>query len=103
MKQLIAVVWQAVVLYAAAFAGFLVGLAVPSLRVSRVLSHTATIERTYDFDWLIVAGLVYVLLLGVSAIRGRFRQGWIATTVAFCLVLLVVVFFTQLGVKEAAL
>lgn len=102
MKQVIAVVWQAAVLYAAAFAGFLVGLAVPSLRVSRVLSHTASMERTYDFDWLIAVALVYALLLGFSAARGRFRQGWIVTTVAFCLVLLVVLFFTQLGMKEVA-
>ena len=103
MKQVIAILWQAVVLYAAAFAGFLLGLAVPALRVSRVLSHTLTVERTYDFDWLIAVGVVYVLLLDVAAIRGRFRQGWIATTIALVLVLLVVTFFTQLGVKETAL
>lgn len=103
MKQVIAVAWQAVVLYVAAFAGFLVGLAVPSLRVSRVVSHTLTTERTYDFNWLIAAVVVYVLLLGVAAIRGRLRQGWIPSSIALVLVLAVVTLFTQLGVKETAL
>ena len=98
-----AVVWQAVVLYAAAFAGVLVGLAVPALRVSRMLSHTATTVRTYDFDWLIAVAVVYVLLLGVASLRGRVRQAGIPTTVALVLVLILVVMFTQLGVKEAAL
>lgn len=103
MKQAISVVWQAVVLYLAAVAGFLVGLAVPSLRVSRVLSQTAATVRTYDFDWLIAVAITYVLLLAVAALRRRLRQGWIATTVALALVVFVVVVFTQLGVKEAAL
>ena len=103
MKQVVSVVWQAVVLYIAAFAGFVAGVAMPALRVSRVISHTATTIRTYDFDWLIAVLLVYALLLLVAAVRGRLRQSWVVTTAALLLVLAVVLLFTQLGVKETAI
>ncbi len=100
MKQVLSVVWQAVLLYVAAFAGFVAGVAVPALRVSRVVSHTATNVRTYDFDWLIAALLVYVVLLLIGAARGRLRSSWMTTTIALAVVIATISLFTQLGVKN---
>ncbi|MGI4757229.1 MAG: hypothetical protein ACRYGF_10315 [Janthinobacterium lividum] len=103
MRHLISVVWQAVVLYIAAFAGFVAGMTVPAVRVSRVVSQTATSVRTYDYDWLIAALLMYVVLLLIGVARKRIRQSWIATTIALVLTVAVVLLFTQLGVKESAI
>ena len=103
MRHLISVVWQAVVLYIAAFAGFVAGMTVPAVRVARVVSQTATSVRTYDYDWLIAALLMYVVLLLIGVARKRIRQSWIATTIALVLTVAIVLLFTQLGVKEVAI
>ncbi len=103
MKTVGSVLWRAVVLYLAALAGFAGGVAMPALRVSRTLSHTATSIRTYDYDWLIAVLLVYLLMLVVSTVRRRLRQSWLASTAALVLTAAVVLLFTQLGVKESAL
>ena len=103
MKQVISVVWRAVVLYLAAFAGFVAGMAVPAVRVSRTLNQTATSVRTYDFDWLIAVLLVYALMLLISASRSRLRQSWPASTIALVLTIAAVLLFTQFGVKVTAL
>lgn len=103
MKLLFSVVWQAVVLYLAAFAGFVAGMTMPALRVSRVLSQTANSVRTYDYDWLIALLLMYVLLLLVGVARRRVRTSWIGTTVALVITVSVVLLFTRLGIKETAL
>lgn len=103
MKQILSVVWQAVVLYLAAFLGFVAGMTVPALRISRVVSQTSSSVRTYDYDWLIAVLLMYCLLLLVSVARKRIRTGWIATTIALGITLAVVLLFTRLGIKETAL
>lgn len=103
MKLILSVIWQAVVLYVAAFAGFIAGMTVPALRVSRVVSQTASTVRTYDYDWLIAVLLLYVVLLLLGVVRGRIRQSWVATTIALVLTLAVVLLLTQLGVKETVL
>lgn len=103
MKQILSVIWQAVVLYMAAFAGFVAGMTVPALRVSRVVSHTASTVRTYDYDWVIAVLLMYMVLLLIGVARRRIRQSWIATTIALVLTVAVVLLFTQLGVKETTL
>ncbi|MGI4855185.1 MAG: hypothetical protein ACRYF4_14205 [Janthinobacterium lividum] len=103
MKQVLSIIWQAIVLYVAAFAGFIAGMTVPVLRVSRVVSQTASTVRTYDYDWLIAVLLLYVVLLLVGVARKRLRQSWIATTIALVLTVAIVLLFTQLGVKETAL
>lgn len=103
MKPIFSVVWQAVVLYVAAFAGFVAGITVPALRVSRVLSQTATSVRTYDYNWLLAMLLMYALLLLSGVLRRRIRASWVATTIALVITLAVVLLFTQLGIKETRL
>lgn len=103
MRQIVSVVWQAILLYIAAFAGFIAGITVPALRVSRVVSQAASSVRTYDYDWLIAVLIMYAVLLLVGVARRRIRQSWIATTVALILTVAAVLLFTQLGVKETAL
>lgn len=100
MKHVIAVVWQAVLLYLAALVGFAVGISVPALRVSRVVSQTATNVRTYDFDWLIAALLMYAVLLLIGAARRRVRGTAATASVALILVIGAIALFTQLGVKN---
>ncbi len=100
MKHLIAIVWQSILLSFAAFVGFLVGISVPSLRVYRVISHTLTNIRTYDFDWLIAVLLVYFLLLLTAVIRKRLRITAATATIALIIVVVGVVLFTQLGIKN---
>ena len=101
MKLLIAVVWQAIVLYVAALVGFAVGISIPALRISHELSRTATTVRTYDFDWLIAVLLVYGLLMLVGAARRRVRGTAISATIALAIVVAAVLLFTQLGIKNA--
>lgn len=100
MKQILSVLWQTLVLFAAALAGFVVGLFKPSLRVTHVLSQTATDLRTYDFDWLIAAVLVYLLLLVLHAARGRLRQGGLAATIALLITVAGIVLFTHIGIQN---
>ena len=100
MRHAIAVVSQSVLLFLTAFVGFAVGISVPALRVSRVLSQTATNTRTYDFDWLIAVLLVYALLLMVGALRKRLRATALTATVALAIVVAALLLFTQLGIKD---
>jgi hypothetical protein len=102
MRQVIAVLWQSVLLFLAALVGFGLGISVPALRVYRVLSHTASNTRTYDFDWLIAVLLVYVLLLVIGAARKRLRGTVATATIALVIVLSAVILFTQLGIKNTA-
>ena len=103
MKQLIAVVWQCVLLFVAALIGFAVGISVPALRVYRELSHTATNVRTYDFDWLIAVVLVYLMLLALGAARKRARGMALTATIALVIVIAGIALFTQLGIKNTGL
>lgn len=103
MKQLISVLWQVIVLFAAALTGFVIGLLKPALRVTHVLSQTATNLRTYDFDWLIAAVLVYLLLLALHAARGRLRQGGLAATIALLLTIAGIVLLTHIGIQNTPL
>jgi hypothetical protein len=103
MKHLIAIIWQTILLSFAAFFGFIVGISVPALRVYRVISHTATNIRTYDFDWLIAVLLVYVLLLLIAEIRKRLRITAATATIALIIVVAGIVLFTQLGIKNTSI
>jgi hypothetical protein len=100
MKQMIAIIWQCVLLGFAALAGFIVGISEPSLRVYRVVSHTAFNIRTYDFDWLIAVLLVYVVLLMIAAARKRLRSTAATATIALVIVVAGIALFTQLGIKN---
>ena len=103
MRQVIAVLWQSVLLFVAALVGFAIGISMPALRVSRELSHTATNIRTYDFDWLVAVLLVYVLLLVIGAARKRLRRTVVTATIALLIVTGGIVLFTQIGIKNTAL
>jgi hypothetical protein len=100
MRTALAVLGQTLLLFLAALGGFMLGAAVPALRISRVTAHTELYTRTYDFDWLIVVLLVYAALVGFGVIRKRVRTSAISATVALAITIVVVVLFTQIGVKE---
>jgi hypothetical protein len=103
MKQVLTVLWQTIVMVMAAWAGFLVGMFVPALRVSRVVGHTAISVRTYDFDWLIAVLLVYLLFLAVGAATKRLRGTAITATSALVIAIAVLVLFTKIGLKDTSL
>lgn len=103
MKQVIAVLWQTGLMVVAAFAGFVAGMIVPSIRVQRVLSQTATSIRTYDYNWIIAVLIVFVLLLLLGAILKRFREMAITSTIALVITLAGLALFTQIGVKDVTL
>ena len=103
MRQVIAVVWQSLVLFVAALVGFLVGISVPALRVYREVSHTATNVRTYDFDWLIAVFLMYLLLLAIGAATKRARSMAITATISLVIVIAGIALLTQLGIKNTGL
>ena len=103
MRQVLAVLWQSVLLCVAACAGFIVGISVPALRVYRELSHTASNVRTYDFDWLIAVLLMYALLIVIGAARKRLRSTALTATIALVMVIAGVVLFTQLGIKNTTI
>jgi hypothetical protein len=100
MRTALAVLGQTLLLFVAALGGFMLGAAVPALRISHVTAHTELYTRTYDFDWLIVVLLVYAALLGFGAMRKRVRSAAISATIALVITLVVVLVFTQIGVKE---
>jgi len=103
MKQVIAVLWQTGLMIVAAFAGFIAGMVMPSIRIQRVLLQTPTMIRTYDFNWIVAVVIVFVLLLLVGAIRKRFRESAITTTVAFVITVAFLVLATKIGIKEVTL
>lgn len=100
MRTTLAVLAQTMLLFIVALGGFMLGAAVPALRISRVTSHTAQYTRTYDFDWLIAVLLVYAALIGFGAMRKRTRHCAVSATIALVITVAVVVIFTQIGVKE---
>jgi hypothetical protein len=100
MRTALAVVGQTLLLFLAALGGFMVGAAVPALRISRVTAHTGLYTRTYDFDWVIAVLLVYAALLAFGAIRKRMRSSAISATIALVITIVVIAVFTQIGVKE---
>lgn len=103
MRQVTAIILQSVLLFIAALLGFAVGISVPSLRVYRELSHTATNTRTYDFDWVIAVLLVYVLLLVIGVVRKRLRRTALTATIALMVVVAGIFLFTQLGIKNTGM
>ncbi len=102
MKQVLSVLWKAVLLYLAALGGFVIGVAKPGLRVSRVLSQTPTNVRMYDFDWLIAVLLVWAVLLVFALLRKRPREA-VTASIALSVVLAIVTMFTQLGIMNTPL
>ena len=100
MRTALAVLGQTLLLFVAALCGFMLGAAVPALRISRVTAHTALYTRTYDFDWLIAVLLVYAVLIGFAAMRKHARTGAISASIALAITIVIVVVFTQIGVKE---
>jgi predicted ABC-type sugar transport system permease subunit len=100
MRTTLAVLGQTMLLFVVALGGFMLGAAVPALRISRVTAHTAQLTRTYDFDWLIAVLLVYAALVGFGVLRKRTRTCAISATIALAITVVVVVVFTQIGVKE---
>ena len=99
MKLLLSVLWKTLLLYLAALAGFVTGITVPALRLYRTLSQSATGIRTYDFDWLMAVFLVWFILVIAGLLRKR-RTEVSTATIALVLVLVIVTFFTQLGIKN---
>jgi TRAP-type C4-dicarboxylate transport system permease large subunit len=100
MKLALAVVWQSIVLFVAAWCGFLAGMFVPSIRIQHVLIHTATELKTYDYNWIVALVVVYLLLLLIGMARKRFRETAIAATIALVLVAVVLALGTQIGIKD---
>lgn len=100
IRRVLSILWQTVLLFAAAFAGFLTGMLRPDLRVYRLVSRTATNIRTYDFNWVIAAALVYAVLLLVATFRKRIHASWVNTTIALVITVAVILLFTQFGVKN---
>src|ERR1700761_7775468 len=98
MKQVLSIVGQTILLFLAALGGFVAGVAVPSLRVTHVLSRTATTIRTYDYDWIIAVVLVYLIFLLIGVVRKRIQTSWITSTVALVLTIVLVLSFTQIGI-----
>lgn len=103
MKQVIAVLWQTGLLILAAFAGFIAGMVVPSIRIQRVLLQTPTMIRTYDYNWIVAVVIVFVLLLLLGAILKRFRAMAITSTIALVITLAFLLLATHIGVKEVTL
>ena len=103
MKRVIAVLWQTGLMVVAAFAGFVAGMVVPSIRIQRVVSQTATSIRTYDYNWIIAVVIVFVLLLLLGAILKRFREMAITASIALVITLAGLALLTQIGVKETML
>ena len=101
MNFFLSVLWKSILLFLAALAGFAAGVGVPALRVSRVLSQSATNVRSYDFDWLIAVLLVWAALALAGLLRRRTRET-VTATLALVVVASIVVLFTQLGVKDTA-
>lgn len=103
MKQVLAVLWQTGLMVVAAFVGFIAGMVVPSIRIQRVVSQTATSIRTYDYNWIIAVLIVFVLLLLLGAILKRFRAMAITASIALVITLAGLALFTQIGVKDVTL
>lgn len=103
MKSAMAVLWQAVVLFIAAWAGFIAGMVSPAVRIQRVVSQTPTAIRTYDYDWIIAVLVVYLLLIVIGALRKRLRESLVHATAALIVVVAVLLLFTQIGIKETSL
>lgn len=102
MKHVIAVLWQTGLLMVTAFAGFIAGMIVPSIRIQRVVSQSATHIRTYDFNWILAVLLVFVVLLAVGAIMKRFREMAITATIALVITIAGLALFTQIGIKDVS-
>jgi len=100
MKQALAVLWQTVVLFLAAFAGFAIGLFVPAIRMTHLVSRTATNVRTFDYDCLVAAVLMFLVLLGIGALRKRVRETAITAGISLVIALAVLLLFTQIGIKD---
>ena len=100
MKLVLAVVWQTIVLFVAAWGGFVAGLFVPTIRLQRVLMQTPAHTRTYDAIWIVAVVLVYVLLLLLGAARKRLRETALSATIALLLTLGGLALFTQIGIKD---
>jgi hypothetical protein len=103
MKHVIAVLWQTGLLMVTAFAGFIAGMIVPSIRIQRVMSQSATHIRTYDFNWIIAVLLVFVVLLLVGAIMKRFREMAITAIIALVITVAGLALFTQIGIKDVSI
>jgi hypothetical protein len=100
MKQALSVLGQTIVMFLAAVGGFVAGMTVPAIRVTRVISQTSTNIRTYDYDWIFAVVLLYILFLLIGILRKRIRTSWITSTVALALTIAIVLAFTQLGIKD---
>jgi hypothetical protein len=100
MKLALAVLWQSIVLFIAAWCGFLAGMFVPSIRIQHVLIKTATELKTYDYNWIVALLVVYLLLLLIGVARKRFRETAITATIALILIAAVLALGTQIGIKD---
>ena len=103
MRHLLSFLLNLALLLTAAITGFFAGALSPSLHLTRVISQTATSVQTYDFSWLAATVLMYLLLLAISAMRGRLRQHSVRTTAAFVAVVLCLAIFTRIGLRETPL
>ena len=99
MKRAVAVLGQSILFFLVA----VVGMLWRPLHVTHVIAQQGYTRRQYEFDWLLCDGVLCLLLLLIGLIARRIRSGWISTTVAFVLTVLVIVLFTRIGYKDADL
>ena len=70
MKNLFFAAFQFVLFFIA----FLAFSLFPPLHIERVVSHTATVTRTFIWDGLLISFALAVLVLVIEAMRGRIRK-----------------------------
>ena len=99
MKRALSILGQAVLFFLTALAGMLWR----PFHVTHVIAQQGYTRRQYEFDWLLCDGILYLVLLLIWLIARRIRTGWISTTVAFVLTVLVIALFTKIGYKDADL
>ncbi|GAA3754588.1 hypothetical protein [Terriglobus aquaticus] len=99
MKRVLSILGQSVLFFLTAIAGMLWR----PFHVTHVIAQQGYTRRQYEFDWLLCDGILYLLLLLVSLLARRIRTGWISTTVAFVLTVVVIALFTKIGYKDANL
>lgn len=99
MKRLLSILGQSVLFFLTAIAGMLWR----PFHVTHVIAQEGYVRRQYEFDWLLCDGILYLALLLIWLLARRIRTGWLSTTVAFVLTVLVIAVFTKIGYKDANL
>lgn len=99
MKRALATIAQMILFFTTAIAGMLWR----PFHVTHVIAQQGYTRRQYEFDWLLCDSVLYLVLLLISLVARRIRTGWISTTVAFVVTVLIIAVFTKIGYKDADL